>query len=142
MTVITFYLLTMLTLKKLVWAPFEPYRNKKIYVEISKIQFTIIKVQQTTVKLILLTWVCLTILYPSNLNFAYLNINSVRKKFENCKEIITGNIITFIIAETKLDGSFRTSQFELEGYYWPFHLDISTSNLMVWSAINDKLEEW
>ena len=81
-------------------------------------------------------------LYPSNLNFAYLNIDSVGKKFENCKEIITGNIITFIIAETKLDGSFRTSQSELEGYYWPFRLDISTSNLMVWSVINDKLEEW
>ena len=59
---------------------------------------------------------------PSNLNFAYLNINSVRNKFENFKEIINGNVYIFTIAETKLDRSFPTSQFELEGYYSPFRL--------------------
>ena len=62
---------------------------------------------------------------PSNLNFAYLNVNSVRNKFENFKEIINGNVDIFTIAETKLDGSFPTSQFELEGYYSPFRLDIT-----------------
>ena len=62
---------------------------------------------------------------PSNLNFAYLNINSVRNKFENFKEIIDGNVDIFTIAETKLDRSFPTSQFELEGYYSPFRLDIT-----------------
>ena len=62
---------------------------------------------------------------PSNLNFSYLNINSVRNKFENFKEIINGNVDIFTIAETKLDGSFPTSQFELEGYYSPFRLDIT-----------------
>ena len=60
---------------------------------------------------------------PSNLNFAYLNINSVRNKFENFKEIINGNVDIFTFAETKLDGSFPTSEFEL-GYYSPFRLDI------------------
>ena len=62
---------------------------------------------------------------PSNLNFAYLNINSVRNKFENFKEIINGNVDIFTIAETKVDGSFPISQFELEGYYSPFRLDIT-----------------
>ena len=62
---------------------------------------------------------------PSNLNFAYLNINSVRNKFENFKEIINGNVFISTIEETKLDGSFPTSQFELEGYYSPFRLDIT-----------------
>ena len=62
---------------------------------------------------------------PSNLNFAYLNINSVRNKFENFKEIRNGNKDIFAIVETKLDGSFPTSQFELEGYYSPFRLDIT-----------------
>ena len=62
---------------------------------------------------------------PSNLNFTYLNINSVRNKFENFKEIVNGNVDIFTIAETKLDGSFPTSQFELEGYYSPFRLDIT-----------------
>ena len=50
---------------------------------------------------------------------------SVRNKFENFKEIINGNVDIFTIAETKLDGSFPTSQFELEGYYSPFRLDIT-----------------
>ena len=60
---------------------------------------------------------------PSNLNFADLDINSVRNKFENFKEIINGNVDIFTIAETKLDCSFLTSQFELEGCYSPFRLD-------------------
>ena len=62
---------------------------------------------------------------PSNLNFAYLNINSVRTNFENFKEIINENVDIFTIAKTKLNGSFPTSQFELEGYYSPFRLDIT-----------------
>ena len=62
---------------------------------------------------------------PSNLNVAYLNINSVRNKFQNFKEIINGNVDIFTIAETKLDGSFLISQFELEGYYSPFRLGIT-----------------
>ena len=65
---------------------------------------------------------------PSNLNFTYLNINSVRNKFENFKEIVNGNVDIFTIAETKLDGSFPTSQFEPEGYYSPFCLDIITQS--------------
>ena len=42
---------------------------------------------------------------PSNLNFAYLNINSVRNKFEKLKEIINLNVDIFAIAEAKLDGN-------------------------------------
>ena len=62
---------------------------------------------------------------PSNLNFACLIINSVRNEFENFKEIINGNVDIFTTAETKLDGSFPISQFELEGYYSRFRLDFT-----------------
>ena len=54
---------------------------------------------------------------PSNLNFAYLNNNSVRHKFENLMGIINENLDIFTIAETKLDGFFPTVQFEIKGYY-------------------------
>ena len=62
---------------------------------------------------------------PSKLNFAYLNINLVRNKFGNFKEIINGNVDFSTIAETKLDRSFPTWKFELEGYYSPFRLDMA-----------------
>ena len=65
---------------------------------------------------------------PSNLNFAYLNINSVRNKFENLIEIINENVDIFTITETKLDGSFPTAQFEIKGYYSPFRFDITNKN--------------
>ena len=54
---------------------------------------------------------------PSNLNFAYLNNNSVRHKFENLMGIINENLDIFTIAETKLDGFFPTVQFEIKGYH-------------------------
>ena len=49
----------------------------------------------------------------------------MRNKFENFKKIINGNVNIFTITETKLDGSFPTSQFKLEGYYSRFCLDIT-----------------
>ena len=65
---------------------------------------------------------------PSNLNFAYLNNNSVRNKFEDLIEVINENVDIFTIAETKLDGSFPTAQFEIKGYYSPFRLDITNKS--------------
>ena len=59
------------------------------------------------------------------MNFAYFNINSNRNKFESVKKTINENVDLFAIAETKLNGSFPTSQFELEGYYSLFRLDIT-----------------
>ena len=65
---------------------------------------------------------------PSNLIFAYLNINSVKKKFKNLIGIINENVDTFTITETKLDGSFPTAQFEVKDYYSPFRLDITNKS--------------
>ena len=76
---------------------------------------------------------------PSSLIFAYLDINSVRNKFENFKEIINENVDIFTIAETKLDGSFPTSQFELEGYYSPFRLDITKQSDGLFVYINSSI---
>ena len=59
------------------------------------------------------------------MNFAYFNINSNRNNFESVKKKINENVDLFTIAETKLNGSFPTSQFELEGYYSLFRLDIT-----------------
>ena len=54
--------------------------------------------------------------------FGYLNINSVRNKFEFLKPVAKSfDLLT--IAETKIDDSFPTSQFLIEGFMRPFRHD-------------------
>ena len=65
---------------------------------------------------------------PSNLNFCYLNINSVRNKFTDLQTIINRNVDIVLIAETKLDASFSSAQFTLEGYHTPYRLDINNKS--------------
>ena len=53
----------------------------------------------------------------------YLNINSVRNKFEGLKDFVSDNIDILIVAETKIDNSFPKAQFFMQGYSEPFQLD-------------------
>ena len=64
---------------------------------------------------------------PYDLNFCYLNINSVGNKFTDLKTIINGNVDIVSIAETKLDGSFSCAQFILDGYH-TLCLDVNMKN--------------
>ena len=62
----------------------------------------------------------------SNLNrlvVARLNINSLRNKFDYLIKQITGNIGILMISETKLDSSFPTGQFLINGYSELFRID-------------------
>ena len=52
-----------------------------------------------------------------------LNINSIPNKFDALKTIIPGNIDIFVLTETKLDESFQTAQFCIEGFSTPYRLD-------------------
>ena len=52
----------------------------------------------------------------SNLNFCYLNINSVRNKFIDFQETINRNKDVISLVETKIDASFPSVQFIFEGY--------------------------
>ena len=65
---------------------------------------------------------------PSNLNFCYLNINSVRNIFTDSPTIYNGNVDIVSIAETKLDTSFPSTLFTLEGYNTPLCLDINNKS--------------
>ena len=67
----------------------------------------------------------LRITNPSNLDFFYRNINSVRNRFTDFQEITNGNVDIVSIAETKIDASFPFAQFAFEGYHWPYCLSIS-----------------
>ena len=53
----------------------------------------------------------------------YLNINYLRNKFEFLNSLIKDNIDILMISETKLDQSFPTNQFMINGFSIPFCLD-------------------
>ena len=67
----------------------------------------------------------------SNITHSYLNINSIRKKFDDLKLIINENVDILCIAETKIDESFPPAQFLLPGYHKPYCLDISDKQTRV-----------
>ena len=54
---------------------------------------------------------------------AHLNINFLGSKFEPLKSLIKDNIDILLISETKLDDTFPSSQFTIEGYSKPIRLD-------------------
>ena len=53
----------------------------------------------------------------------HLNINSVRNKSEALTYIIDNNTDLLLISETKLDDSFPTTQFQMEGFIVPYRYD-------------------
>ena len=61
---------------------------------------------------------------PANPTFTYLNVNSIRNKFNDLQELIKGNLDVVMIAETKINASFTMAQFSLKSYHKPFRLDI------------------
>ena len=58
-----------------------------------------------------------------NVIIGTLNINSFAPKFEELREIIGKNLDILTIQETKLDSSFPTQQFSLDGFSTPYRLD-------------------
>ena len=53
----------------------------------------------------------------------HLNINFVRNKFELLSSLIGGKIDILLITETKLDATFPTNQFFIQGYSTMYRLD-------------------
>ena len=70
---------------------------------------------------------------PKNIFLSYININSIRNKFENLCDIVGNNVDILSIAETKRDSSFPNAQFLLPGFHEPLRLDINhrSSGLLV-----------
>ena len=62
--------------------------------------------------------------YPKNCFFSYINVNSVRYKMDELRNV-TGKLqpAVFAVAETKIDNSFHIGQFYIDGYHPPFRRD-------------------
>ena len=54
---------------------------------------------------------------------AYLNINSIRNKIEFLRQLVSDYVDVLITVETKIDNTFTTSQFVIEGFIKPFRYD-------------------
>ena len=60
---------------------------------------------------------------PGRVIVGSININSLPNKFDQLKFIITDSVDILIVLETKLDESFPTSQFLIDGFCKPYRLD-------------------
>ena len=52
---------------------------------------------------------------------SHINVTSIRNKFELLAEAVMGNVDILMVTETKIDESFRTSQFVIPGFTSPYH---------------------
>ena len=66
--------------------------------------------------------------YPQKVIIGYINLNSIRNKFENFSRMIGDKLDVLTVAETKLDSSFPNSQFRLKCFEPSIRLDISKSS--------------
>ena len=57
---------------------------------------------------------------PDKVILGLLNINSIQNKFDGLKYVIDNKIHIFLISKTKLDDSFLTAQFLIEGFGTPY----------------------
>ena len=57
---------------------------------------------------------------PNNPSVAYINVNSIQNKQSDLFTFLDCNIDTLTVAEAKLDCTFLTAQFIVEGYKEPF----------------------
>ena len=57
----------------------------------------------------------------------HLNINSIRKKIDLLGDIIQDKVDILLVSETKINDSFPTAQFKLNGFDTPYRLDRTKS---------------
>ena len=61
--------------------------------------------------------------YSKNIALSYLNINPIRNKFDSVRVAIVNYVDIFIEAETKINESFPTAQFAIDGFHKPLRLN-------------------
>ena len=63
---------------------------------------------------------------PENIIFSYININSIRNKYDNLCDLISKNVDILSVAETELDPFLPNSQFLIRDFHEPKRLDITS----------------
>ena len=60
-----------------------------------------------------------------NVIISYININEIHNKFSGFSEVISDLVDVLVITKTKIDSSFPTNQFIINGFKWLYRCDIS-----------------
>ena len=84
----------------------------------------------------------LPILRVKNVNrlmIGNLNINSISNKFDQLKLFVQGKVDILIVTETKLDSTFPTSQFMIDGYSEPYRFDRNRNGGKVFIYIRENI---
>ena len=66
--------------------------------------------------------------YPKNIILSYINVNSIRNKLDDWKFLLGKSLDIMCISETKLDETFPTAQFAIEGFSRPYRLDVTPNS--------------
>ena len=69
----------------------------------------------------------------------HININHLAGKFEDLRCLIKDKLDVLVITETKIDESYPTSQFIIEGFSTPFRLDRNINGGGVLIYVSDLL---
>ena len=77
--------------------------------------------------------------YPKNILIGYININSIRNKFESFSMMVKDYLDVLIISETKIDSTFPDSQFQILGFKKPLRLDVTENSGGILVYVRDNL---
>ena len=77
--------------------------------------------------------------YPNNIIIGHLNINSIRNKFEMLSLSVAQYVDILMSSETKLDSTFLSTQFLINGFSVPHGLDRNSKGGGILLSIRDKI---
>ena len=75
----------------------------------------------------------------NRITISQININSIRNKIELSSEAVLANIDILMASETKIDMSFPTSQFIVQGSSAPFRLDRTNTGGVILVHVQDDI---
>ena len=81
----------------------------------------------------------LRVSYPNNIIIGHLNINSIRNKFEMLSLSVAQYVDILMLSETKLDSTFPSTQFLINGFSVPHRLDRNSKGGGILLYVGDKI---
>ena len=81
----------------------------------------------------------LCVSYPNNIIIGHLNINSIRNKFEMLSLSVAQYVDILMLSETKLDSTFPSTQFLVNGFSIPHRLDRDSKSSGILLYVRDKI---